>query len=91
MGVGTVDVDFVELRETDVEVGCTELVDFLYAAGCLLAELVAWEVEDFQAFGMVFLIDGLQFVVLWCEAAAGGGVDDEEHFPFVVGEWHFLT
>lgn len=40
---------------------------------------------------MEFLVEGLETAVLWCEAALGGGVDDEEDFALVVGEWLWVA
>ena len=91
MLAGPVHLDFVELRELDAVVGRAELVDFEDAAGCLLSELVAGEVEDFESLGGELLVEGFQLFVLGREAAAGGGVDDEQHLTLVVGERHGLS
>ena len=79
-----IDIDFVELRELDSEVGGAELMDFGDGAGCLLTELVAGEVEDFETLVTVFLVERLQFLVLWGETTAGGGVDNEQHLSLEV-------
>ena len=84
--VGSVHLDFVELWELDVKVGGAEFVNLLDASGGLCAELVAGEVENLEALGAIFLVERLQFLVLGCEAATGGGVDNEQHLALVVGQ-----
>ena len=59
-------------------------MDALVGAGSLLAELVAGEVEHLEAVGVIFLVEGLQFVVLGCEATLRSGVYDEEHFVLIL-------
>ena len=86
MRVNAVHLNLVELRKPDVVIQCAELVYLLDAAWCLLAELVAREVKDFQTVGMVFLVQCLQFVILRCESAPGGGVHYQQHIAFVAGE-----
>ena len=56
----------------------------LVAAGSLLAELVAGEVENGETVGMMFFIKLLQLFILRGETALGGGVYDENHFVGVL-------
>ena len=86
MLIRSVHLDFVELRELDVEVGRTELMNLLNRARSLLSELVAREVQNLQPLATVFLLQCLQFLVLGCESAAGGGVHDEQHLTLVVSK-----
>ena len=86
MLIGTIHLDLVKLRELDVEVGRAELVNFLNRARSLLSELVAGEVKNLQPLDAVLLIQGLQFLVLGRESAAGGGVHDKQHLTLVVRE-----
>ena len=83
---GAVHVDFVKLRELDVEIGGAELMNLLNRAGSLLAELVAGEIEYFKAIGMVFLVECLQLIILVREATTGGCVHNQQHLALVVGK-----
>lgn len=64
MLVGTVYLDLIELWELDTEVGRTELFDFLNATWCLLAKLVAGEIENLQTCGLVLLVQLFELFVL---------------------------
>ena len=55
-------------------------MDALVGARSLLAKLVAWEVENLKTLSVVLLVQGFQLVVLWGEAALGGGVDNQQYF-----------
>ena len=79
MGVITVDIDLIELGELDVVLQRAELMDLLDGAWCLLAKLIAGEVENLQATLMELLVERLQFGVLRREAAKGGCVDNQQH------------
>ena len=78
--------DLCKLVEGGVVFERAELMDFIVAARRLVAELVAGEVEDFQPAGVVFGVEFLKALVLRSEAAAGGGVDDEQDLAFERGE-----
>ena len=64
-------------------------MDLVVGRWLLAAELVTGEAED-DEFARVrafdFLVERLKAGVLWCEAALGGGVDDEQDFAGVVRE-----
>ena len=49
LGVVAVDLNLLELREIGAIVELAELMDAFVGAGRLLSELVAGEVEDFEA------------------------------------------
>ena len=70
MLAGAVHLDLVILWEADVEVGSTELMYLLDGAGSLLAKLVAGKVQYLQSGSLVLLVESLQLLVLWREAAA---------------------
>ena len=52
----------------------------------LLVELVAWEIEDDEAFVFVFLVDAFQLLILRCKATLCGRVDNEHHFSAVLSQ-----
>ena len=56
-----------------------------------MAELVAWECEDFKAALLELLIERLQAFVLRCEATFRGNVDNQQYLATVVGETAFLA
>ena len=90
-GVLAVDVDLGKLREGDAEAAGAEGVDLLVGAGGLIGKLVAGEVQDLQTVVLVGVVDLLQLLVLGGEAAAGGGVDDQQDLALVVGQRHILS
>ena len=77
MLISSVHINLVELWELDVEVGRAELVNLLNRTRSLFAKLVAGEVENLEAILGVFLIQRLQFLILWCESASGSGVHNQ--------------
>lgn len=90
----SIDQSLSEDRERNTVVQLAELANLLIAAWLLASELVAWEAEDLELAGVLFLqllVELLESAVLWGEAALGGGVDDEEDFALVVGEWLWVT
>ena len=76
MLIGSIHINFVELRELDVKVGCAELVNLLNGARGLLSELVAGEIQNFEAVLCVLFIESLQLLVLWRESTSGGCVNN---------------
>ena len=56
-----------------------------------MAELVAWEGKDFKATRLELFVEGLQAVVLRCEATFRGNVDNQQYLATVVGETAFLA
>ena len=56
-----------------------EGVNFLIAAGSLIAELVAGYVDDFESLVVVLPVHFFELLILRCEAAACRGVDDDEN------------
>ena len=77
-------LDLIELWELNAEVGRAELLDFLNGARGLLAKLVAGEVENLQALGLVLLVQLFELFVLRGESATGGGVYNQQHLAFVL-------
>ena len=51
-----------------------------------MAELVAGEADDDKPLGCILLIKCFQPIVLRGKAAPGGGVDNQEDLPLVLGE-----
>ena len=84
VGRVAVDVDLFELREFGAELQGAELVNLIVGFGRLAGELVAGEVENREALVLVGGVDALEVFVLRGEAAAGGGVDDEDDLALVV-------
>jgi hypothetical protein len=56
-----------------------------------MAELVAWEGKDFKAARLELFVEALQAIVLWCEAAFRGDIDNQQHLTTIVGETALLT
>jgi hypothetical protein len=81
-----VDFDLRKEREGHAVVQLAERFDLFVATGLLVAELIAWKAEDFQAFAVVFRVEALQALVLRREAALAGGVDDEQDLAAIVTE-----
>ena len=73
------------------KVGRAERVNLLNRARCLLAKLVAREVENLETVLGILLIERFQFFVLWCESASGSGVHNQQHLALVVRERNLLS
>ena len=91
VGIGSVDLHFLEAGELSAEVELAELMDALVGAGSLLTELVAGEVEDDEVLRAVLLVEFLQLFILRCEAALGCCVHDEQHFVGVLFQRNVLS
>lgn len=79
-GVVTVHIEFSKYGERDTVVELTEGLDLIVGAGILAAELVAWETDDgeiFGVFGLQVLVELLETFELRGEAALRGGVHDQ--------------
>ena len=61
-------------------------MDLVIGTRCLIGELVARKVQDLQTLFFQFFIHGFQRLIVRSKAAAGGGVDDQQDFSFIVGE-----
>ena len=59
-------------------------MDAFVGAWCLLAKLVAGEVEDIKALSVVFLIECLKFVILRGESALCGCIDDKQNLVSIL-------
>ena len=81
-----VHVDLLHYLETHAVVDAAELLNLAVGAGVLVGELGAGEAYADQAALAVLLVEGLEAVELRCEAALGGGVDDEQYFAFKLFE-----
>ena len=90
-GILTIDIDLVHLREGDAVVAGAESVDFLKGAWCLLAKLVAGEVEDFQPTVVEIGVERLQLLILRCEATLGGSVDNQQHLTGIICQRHSVA
>jgi hypothetical protein len=83
LGEGGAYINFPQHGEADAVVKLAKLLDLIVAAGVLAAELVAREADDFEVVGVLglqILVELLKPCELGCEAALGGGVDDEDDF-----------
>ena len=69
----------------------TKFMDLFIASRCLAPELIAGNVQDFKSLVMVIFVKLFYRGILWGEAAAGGGIDDKDHFSFVVAEVQRFT
>ena len=61
-------------------------MDLLIAAGRLPAKLVAGEIQNLQPLIPVRFVKLLQRFVLRREAAAGGGVDNQQYLALVISQ-----
>ena len=86
-----VHIDLLHQGKGNPVVETAELLDLLVGAGLLVRELVAGETEDYQAAVLVLLIEGLKAVVLRCESALGGSVDNKKDLAFELGEIQFRS
>ena len=68
VGIVAVDLDLPETGEVGTVGEFAEIVDRLIGTGGLLAKLVAGEIEDFKALGVIFLIEGFEFLILRSKA-----------------------
>ena len=64
-------------------------MDFLVGSGRLSAELVAWDVKDFQAFVVVIQVQLFDGRILRGESAAGSGIDHQHDLSLIV--CHFYS
>ncbi len=51
-----------------------------------MTKLVAGNVEDLESLVFVLGVDGLKLLILWCEAASRGRIDDEQYLTLVGGQ-----
>ena len=81
-----VDLDLLEHRERDAVGGRAEGGDLLGGPGLLGAELIAGEAEDGESLVAVGLLQALEPLVLGCQPAFRGHVDDQQRLAAVVGD-----
>src|SRR5579875_213267 len=86
-----VDLDLGENRKLDPVIELAKFFDLLVRARLLMAELIAWESEDFEAAIAVLGVQLLQALVLRRVAAAAGGVDDQQHLALVSAQTLLFT
>ena len=79
-GIVAVDLYLLELWELRAIGELAKLMDAIIRAWGLLGKLVAREVENLKALGMILLVKFLKLFILWRESAFSGGVDDKQHF-----------
>lgn len=82
-------IDFAEHGERDAVVELAELLDLVVAPGVLATELVAREPNDLELVAVLaldILVQLLKARELRCEAALGGGVDDEDNLAVELRE-----
>lgn len=85
----TVNIQLAQHGESDAVVDLAEGLDVVVGAGVLVAELVAGEADDEKVIGVFalkVLVECLEALELWGEAAFGGRVHDEHHFAFEAGK-----
>ena len=66
-----------------------ELVDFIVCSGCLSAELITGDVQDFQALVMIIPVHLFDRGILGRESAAGRGVDHHDYLTSVIRKIEF--
>ena len=89
--IGAVDIGLGHQREGHAVVQAAELSDLVIGAGLLSGELVAREADDHETLVLIFLIKGLQAVVLRGETALGCCVDYHQNLAFKLGEVNLYT
>lgn len=92
MGIGAIDIDFVEHVELNSEFG-RECFDFLIGSRFLSTELVAREGENTQT--LSFRVLGVQLyqlsVVCVGQTSLGRDIDDNANVSFVFFQIHFVS
>src|SRR5262249_27202007 len=91
VGVAAVDLDLGEQRKRDPIGALAECRDLRIRPRLLMAELVAWEGEDFKAARPELFAEILQALVLRREPAFRGDIDDQKHLAAEVGEMALLA
>ena len=90
-GVVAVYLDLLVALELSAVCELAELMDAFISAWSLLSKLVAWEIQNLEALGVIFLVELFELLVLRSEATLGGGVDDEQYFVSILFEGNFLS
>ena len=90
VGIVAIDLDFLESGKFCAVGELAETMNGLVGAGCLLAELVAGEIEDLETLGMVSL-EGFQCLVLGGEPTFGRCVDYQKHLVGILAQGNFLS
>ena len=80
MRLCAIDVYFFHHGEAHAIIFLAERTNFFIAAGVLVAKLVAWKANHFQALGRVAVMQLLQTFKLRRETASAGSVDNQHHF-----------
>ena len=91
VGVLAKHVNLLHQREGDAMVQTAEFGDFLVGARLLMLELVAGEAEDDETLVLIFLVEGLETIILGGETALRGGVDNHQDFALVLGHVHLFA
>jgi len=86
MCVFAVDVDLGEHGKFDAVVLFAELADLAFAAGLLLAELVAGKTQHRETVWAQFFVERFEARILRRESALARRVDDEKRFAPIGGE-----
>jgi len=82
--VGAVDIGFLHLGESRIEVHGAELMDFVIRSGGLTAELIAGNIQNLKSLVMVLAVHLLDGRILGGEAAAGGSIDHHDDLALVI-------
>ena len=85
------DHDFREEGKAHLIIRGAEFLDLVVRARLLLAKLVGGEGKHFESLVLIFLVDLLQSLVLRCETALAGSIDDQEHFSLEPGQGDLLA
>ena len=84
IGIRTIHFHLLESWKLRTVIHLAELMDRLVGARSLLSKLVAGEIKDFKSLTMIFFVEFLQFLILWCKSTFYGCVDDEQHLRCIL-------
>ena len=86
-----IDLDLFKQREGDAVVELAGGDHGLVGYGLLVGELVTGESQHDQVFVLILLVEPLQAFELRGEPAFCRGIDDENYFSFICGEFNGLS
>ncbi len=78
-------------RESNTVVHAAKLGNFFVGTGLLVAKLVTGETNHNQTLVFIFLIQGLQAIVLRGKTALGCCIDNEKDLALIIGKVYLFT
>ena len=91
MGLLTINFHLFHEGEGNAKVNLAETGDFIIASGLLVTKLVAGKTQNHQALFCPLSIYFLKAFVLGGKSTLACGVDNQDWFPFVLGEVDLFT